>query len=152
VYRRADYIFTVTEGARRNLISKGVPPAKVAAMPHWFDEPAMRPDAAEARDRVRREFDWDGKFVALFAGNLGLVQGLETVVRAAEWIPPESGIRIALVGDGADKPRLLGLVDALGLLGRVQFIDRQPMERMPELFAAADGLLVHLKHSDLSDS
>ncbi len=38
VYRRANHIFVVTEGARNNLISKSIDPRKISAMPHWIDE------------------------------------------------------------------------------------------------------------------
>lgn len=151
VYRRADHILVVTEGARRNLISKGVAPDRVTAMPHWFDPAIFAGGTAGARERLRAEYGWDGKFVALFAGNLGLVQGLETIVRAAEVLRSERNMRIVFVGDGADKPRLVGLVDALGLREVVNFIDRQPIERMPDFMAAADALLVHLKASELSN-
>ena len=151
VYRRADHLLVVTEGARQNLISKGVPPAKVSVMPHWFDEKVFRPEAATARTAVRAAHGWQERFVVLFAGNLGLVQGLETVVRAAEVLPGDATILIVLVGDGSDKPRLQELVSSLKLGTRVQFLERQPLQQMPELMAAADCLLVHLKHSELSN-
>jgi glycosyltransferase involved in cell wall biosynthesis len=35
-------------------------------------------------------------------------------------------------------------------LDNIKFIERQPMERMPQFMAAADALLVHLKRSELS--
>lgn len=151
IYRRADHLLTVTEGARANLISKGVPPGKVTAMPHWFDAATFVAQAPDARTRLRAEHGWDGKFVALFAGNLGLVQGLETIVRAAESLRDNPKVRIVFVGDGADKSRLVNLVHSLGLGKNVQFIGRQPMERMPEFMTAADALLVHLKWSELSN-
>lgn len=151
VYQRADHLFAVTAGARSNLISKGVPPAKVSVMPHWFDESIFRSEAQGAREEVRKTWGWSGKFIALFAGNLGLVQGLETIVRAAEHLHTDENVKIVFVGDGSDKNRLVELVDFLKLQERVQFIERQPMERMPEFMAAADCLLVHLKHSELSN-
>lgn len=150
VYRRADHILVVTEGARQNLISKGVAADKVTAVPHWF-EPALFDSEQTDRAQTRREFGWDGKFVAVFAGNLGLVQGLETIVRAAERLREDPRIRVAFVGDGADRARIVGLVASLKLEASVQFVERQPMERMPAIMAAADALLVHLKWSELSN-
>lgn len=151
VYRRADHILVVTEGARQNLISKGVAPDKVTVMPHWFEPALFEGSETADREQTRREHGWDGKFVAVFAGNLGLVQGLETIVRAAECLRAEPGIRVAFVGDGADKSRLVQIVAALGLQESVQFVARQPMTRMPAILAAADALLVHLKWSELSN-
>lgn len=151
VYGRADHILVVTEGARENLVSKGVERTKVSVMPHWFDAGLFRLEAAGLRASLRTRHGWDGKCVLLFAGNLGLVQGLDTIVRAAEILRNESGLRFVFVGDGADKPRLQELVRSLRLEPQVQFVDRQPMDAMPAILAAADGLLVHLRHSELSN-
>jgi len=151
VYRLMDHILVVTPGARDNLIGKGVPAAKVSVLPHWIDESlfgAVSPGDAAA---VRTKYGWGDRFVVLFAGNLGLVQGLETVVRAAERLRHDPGILWAFVGDGVDRPRLERLAAERGLGGSVQFIDRQPLSAMPGFFAAADALLVHLKRSELSN-
>jgi glycosyltransferase involved in cell wall biosynthesis len=151
IYRRADHLLVVTEGARSNLISKGVPPEKITVMPHWFDSTIFSQLDGSARDRLRSLHGWNRQIVILFAGNIGLVQGLETVVHAAELLRDERSIRFVFIGDGADKSRLQDLVQSHSLAEKVQFIERQPMDRMPEYMAAADGLLVHLKRSELSN-
>jgi colanic acid biosynthesis glycosyl transferase WcaI len=151
VYRRAHHLLVVTEGARRNLLAKGVPPDRVSVMPHWVDDDLFAPVGADVAERERTAHGWDGRFVVVFAGNLGLVQGLDTVIAAAEQLPRHSPVTICLIGDGADRPRLETMVAERRLERRVQFIDRQPSHRMPPLFAAADALLVHLRHSDLSN-
>ena len=55
------------------------------------------------------------------------------------------------MGDGIDKARLQQFSLSLGLADRVQFLERQPIDCMPDFMAAADGLLVHLKDSELSN-
>jgi len=151
VYRRAAHILVVTPGARENLISKGVPPDRVTVMHHWFDESIFTNDAGERRDAVRAERGWSGDFVVLFAGNIGMVQGLDSVVRAAALLDPAEKIRIVLVGDGADKEPLQALALELKTGDRLTFVDRQPMAEMPTFMAAADALLVHLRRSPLSN-
>lgn len=149
VYKRADHILCVTEGARQNLIGKGVPPDKVTVMPHWIDlgeYTVADPDGARAS--IREQYGWGSKFVAMFAGNLGLVQGLDTLVQAAQHIDAEA--RVVFVGDGADKARIVEMSRELGVEDRVQFIDRQPASRMGAFMAAADALIVHLRKSELS--
>lgn len=151
IYKRAAHILVVTEGARRNLIGKGVAPEKITVMPHWIDPTLFAEPLPETVELVRRAYDWGRDFVILFAGNLGLVQGLETVVRAAQLVPADSAIRFVLVGDGADRQRLQSIAAEVGLPARrLQFIDRQPVERINDFLAAADALLVHLKQSELS--
>ncbi|MFP5245489.1 MAG: glycosyltransferase family 4 protein, partial [Thermoanaerobaculia bacterium] len=144
------HLFVVTEGARQNLIGKGVPAEKVTVMPHWIDEELFKPVSDDVRRDTRAQHGWNDAFVILFAGNIGLVQGLETVIEAARHIPQNSNIRIVIVGDGADKARLVQLANELQVTERVTFIDRQPMEAMPAFMAASDALLVHLRRSELS--
>ena len=150
VYHRADHILVPTEGARQNLIGKGVPEDRVTALPHWIDESLFASgDQPALRAQTRAELGWEGQFIVLFAGNLGLVQGLEKVIEAAPLLRGTNA-RIVFVGDGADKDRLVGLAQRMAPAGAVQFVDRQPIERMPALMAGADALLVHLRSSELS--
>ncbi len=82
---------------------------------------------------------------------MGLVQGLDTVIRAAEILRSVPKILFVFIGDGSDKERVASLATSLGLAETVWFVDRQPMDRMPAYMFASDLLLVHLKHSELSN-
>ena len=149
IYRKADHILVVTDGARENLIGKGVAPSKVTVMSHWIDETLFAATPAAEAKTIRERYGWGSRFVLLFGGNLGLVQGLDTVIRSAAGLDPER-MRFVFVGDGSDRSRLQLLAAELGVEDRVQFIDRQPMRAMPALMEAADALLVHLRPSELS--
>lgn len=150
VYRKAHHILVVTDGARINLIGKGVAPDKVSVMPHWVDEsPFLKTDRG-AREEIRNRFGWSDRFVVLFAGNIGLVQGLDTLLLAARELNGDSKFLIVLIGDGTDKDRLQKMSNSMGLQGKIQFIGHQPADRMPDFMAASDALLVHLKRSELS--
>jgi glycosyltransferase involved in cell wall biosynthesis len=146
VYARAAHLLVVTEGARQNLIRKGVPPARVSIGSHWIDDDACDVLPPEVRERVRTEQGWHGRFVVLFAGNIGLVQGLDTVLHAACELH-DAGILLAFVGDGADRARLQELSRTLGVDDVVSFLERRPVSEMPPLMTAADALLVHLKRT-----
>ena len=150
VYRRAAHVITATEPARANLLSKGVPENKVTALPHWIDIDGWIGDAG-ARDATRRSLGWDDRFVVLFAGNLGVLQGLDAVVRAARGFARDERFRIVFVGDGSERARLETLAGAEGVADRVEFLARRPPGEMPALFAAADALLIHLKQSQLAE-
>ena len=63
--------------------------------------------------------------MVLFAGNIGLVQGLETVIRSADLLRQEAGVVFVFVGDGTDRDRLMSLARLLAL-PNVLFVDRQP--------------------------
>jgi glycosyltransferase involved in cell wall biosynthesis len=103
----------------------------------------------EEREKLRAEMKWQDKFIVLFAGNLGIVQGLDSVIEAAKQIP-NGNAKIVFVGDGTDKSRLEKIAEDLQVGERLQFVERQPMEQMPAFMAAADALLISLKKSDLT--
>jgi glycosyltransferase involved in cell wall biosynthesis len=151
VYRKASSLFVVTKGARENLIEKGVPEDKISVMPHWIDEKLFVSVGNTEIKNLRQEYGFSNRFVVMFAGNLGTVQGLDTIISAAENLIDDEKILFVFVGSGSDESRIKALVKSKNLNGHVCFIDRQPIDKIPQFLAAADVLLVHLKSSDLSD-
>jgi glycosyltransferase involved in cell wall biosynthesis len=149
VYRRAPRILVVSAAAATYLEERGVDPAKVSVANHWVDATPF--DGATTRD-VRREFGWGQKFVVMFAGNLGMVQGLETVVEAAALLRDrnlDARIEFVLVGDGADRPRLERMIAAAGVTN-IRFAGQHPASEMPAFMRGADALLVHLRRSEIA--
>lgn len=58
------------------------------------------------------EYDLTDCFVALYAGNIGLVQGLDAVVEAAGLLENDPEICFVFVGDGAGREALVERADA----------------------------------------
>jgi colanic acid biosynthesis glycosyl transferase WcaI len=149
VYRKSNHIIVGTETARKNLLEKNVQSSKISVLPNWVNQNIFVDTKDFPRESLRSKLNWTGKFVFLFAGNLGIVQGLDTIISAAELLKDEENIRITFVGDGIEKSRLEKIVREKHLTN-VEFLDRRPMEEMPGLMAASDVLLVHLLDSGLS--
>lgn len=150
VYRRASHILVVTEAARRNLIGKGVEPGAVSIASQLIDEKAFaEPNPARVAE-IRKEHDLAGRFVVMFAGNIGLVQGLEAVIDAAALLADEPSVRFVFVGGGVDRDRLRQKAQALAMRN-VVFIDQRPESEMPDHLAAADAVLLSLKYSELCE-
>jgi len=149
VYDGAKHILVVSSGAKDNLQSKGVPSEKISVARHWVDESIFNQPSDSEAARVRLQYHFADRFVVMFAGNLGIVQGLEAVIRAAELLREEKNVLFVFVGDGSDKPRVVALTQQLRLTN-VLFVDRQPMAAMPAILGSADALLVHLKRSRLA--
>jgi glycosyltransferase involved in cell wall biosynthesis len=143
IYARVDRLLVVSDAARRYLVDRGVSADKIRLARHWIDDTAF--DAPPSARDVRAEYGLDNQFVVLFAGNLGLVQGLETVIDAADRLRG-SNVRIVLVGDGSDRVRL-GEDARRRNLSNVVFAGRHPASAMPDFYRAADALLVHLRPS-----
>lgn len=77
----------------------------------------------------------------VFAGNIGEVQSVETIVKAAEKLQ-EQPVHFHIVGGGTDLERLQGLAKEQK---NITFYGRRPLEEMPEFYAKADAMLVTLK-------
>ncbi len=146
VYRRAAAIAVISPGVKVNLIGKGVPPDKVHVVPHWADESLYRPVPPDPE--LARSLGMAGRFNVVFAGQLGLAQGLDVVLDAAEELSDLADVQFVLVGGGTDADRLRQVAGERGL-DNVRFVGRQPADRMPHIFAISDVLLVHLRDEPL---
>lgn len=82
----------------------------------------------------------DGTFHFMFAGNIGAVQSVETVIRAAEKLKDEP-VKFHIVGGGSDLERIQELGKGLE---NVVFYGRRPLEEMPSFYSKADAMLVTL--------
>jgi glycosyltransferase involved in cell wall biosynthesis len=83
-------------------------------------------------------------FNVVFAGNLGTVQALPTVLNAAELLRGHKDLRIYLVGTGALAEQLREQI-ARRDLRNVIMVGHFPIEKMPAILSRASALLVTLK-------
>lgn len=141
LYARADQISLISAGFRRNLLAKGVPPAKLSVTPVWADPHAVQP--LPKANAWRSEQGLDGAFVVLYAGALGHASALEEVVDAAALLQNSPAVRFVIVGEGVKKAALQQRA-AQQQLTNVQFLPFQPRARFAEMLAAADISLVTL--------
>jgi glycosyltransferase involved in cell wall biosynthesis len=107
-----------------------------------FDPDAPSDPAVRARLGAR-----PGDCLVLYVGTHGISQGLPVVADAAAALAGQP-IRIAFVGDGADKDRLRRRVAELGL-DNVTMLPSVPSAQIPALLAAADVCLVPLRRVPL---
>jgi colanic acid biosynthesis glycosyl transferase WcaI len=142
VYRKAARLVAVSEGMKEYLVTgKGVPAGKIAVIPNWADVQAIKPLPKDNAFRERHGLS--DRFLVLFAGNIGFVSHLETVVEAANLLRGNSLVKILIVGEGNAKPELLRRAAELKL-DNVLFLPRQPEEVVPQMLAACDLGLVTL--------
>jgi colanic acid biosynthesis glycosyl transferase WcaI len=120
----------------------GVPDEKMALVYDWVDTDLVHPMPRE--NAFAREHNLVGKFVVLYAGNIGLSQGLEHVLCAAETLQNCPDIKFVFVGDGANREHLVAESEGRHL-ENVTFLPFQPRQRLPEVLASADISLVSLQ-------
>jgi glycosyltransferase involved in cell wall biosynthesis len=135
----------ISPSVRELILSRNpqISPSKIIYLPNPTDESLFRPMAgrgAEDEGRGRSEF------TLMYVGAIGEVQGLETVLDAAEILKSRPEIRFCIVGDGIAKERLERDAHARGLTNTA-FVGRIPKESVPAMMATADAQLVSLADS-----
>ena len=84
-----------------------------------------------------------GKFRLVYAGNVGVFQALDNVVRAAHLLAGQPDIEIVILGEGAAKKRLIEMAGELK--GKtVLFYPHQPVAVADKIIQAADLAIVSL--------
>jgi colanic acid biosynthesis glycosyl transferase WcaI len=139
-YERADAITVLSEDLQSNVAAKTLRPEKVRVIPNFVDTEWIRP--AEKENAYRRRHGLEGKLVVMYAGNVGLSQSLDLVLDAAAALAYDDDLRFVINGQGAQRESLERKAKGLS---NVLFVDTQPVERLPEILAAADIHLVTLK-------
>lgn len=82
------------------------------------------------------------KFV--FAGNIGDMQSVVTIIKAANELRNYQNIQFHIVGDGSKFDECRNLTKSLGL-ENVVFYGRRAVHEMPSFYSMADAMLITLK-------
>ncbi len=138
----AEFVRILSDSFRPELHAMGVPEGKIELVYDWVDTDLIRPLPKD--NAFAREHGLADQFVVLYAGNLGMSQGLETVLAAAERLADQRDVCFVFVGDGTNRQRLMEQAEQKQLQN-VKFIPFQPRPRLPEVLASADISLISLQ-------
>ena len=134
IYRRADDLLVSSRGFVnyfRQVLK--LEDKRIRYLPQYaedmFDE---LPAAAEKKAGV--DF--------MFAGNVGALQSVETIVEAAKLLKDNTQIRIHIVGGGIALDHCKELAAGLG---NITFHGRHDVTEMPSFYAMADAMLITMK-------
>lgn len=144
LYRRSASVAALTRAFKANLVSRGIPPAKIAVVRNGVDLPRYAPRPRDAE--LAAEWGLADKFVVGYVGTHGMAHGLRNVLDAAERTMDQPRLRFLLAGAGAEREMLVADARARGL-SNVVFLPPQPKARMPAVWSLCDVALVHLKDS-----
>ncbi len=146
-YRRADHIVVVTDSFKTHIQDKGICKQKVTVIKNGVDfslykKPPDNPVSLAAKIGI------EGRFVASYIGTHGMAHHLETILQAADELREWQDIVFLLVGDGAERDRLLAMKDSMNL-SNVVMLDQQPKTAMPHFWSLSNVSLVLLRKCDL---
>lgn len=111
---------------------------RLQVLQNWLDIPAS------ARCRIRvEETALSGRKVLVYAGNMGVAQGMDILLDLAARMQPRLDIGFLFVGRGSEAGRLRERAGALGLTN-VVFHDEIEPDEIPDLYAQCKAGIVAL--------
>ena len=135
--RRFDAVSAISPGMCERLADKRVRRDRIALFENWVDTRTIYP--LDGASPMRAELGIDpAAVVALYAGNMGEKQGLETLIDAARRLADHRDILFVMAGDGVARERLEA--EARGL-ANLRLMPLQPSGRLNDLLNVAD---IHL--------
>lgn len=149
LYRKAARIVSVTHSFKHNLVNRGVDANKIAVVTNGVDTSRFRPQHRD--EALAAQLGLQGKFIAGYIGTHGLAHGLETLLEAARRLqdnPNGGDVRFLMLGDGANKAKLIEQARTMGL-DNVVFVDSVPKEQVVRYWSLLDVSIIHLKKTDL---
>ncbi|MDG1516754.1 MAG: glycosyltransferase family 4 protein [Flavobacteriales bacterium] len=144
LYKRSSRVISVTESFKKNLIERGIDSKKVKVVINGANLERfskMEKDAA-----LVEKYNLKGKFVAGYVGTHGMAHKLDFILNS--WPKNNPDFHLMLMGDGAEKSKLIALAKALNITN-ISFIPSMLKEDVPAYLSLMDVSLVPLKKSEL---
>jgi glycosyltransferase involved in cell wall biosynthesis len=144
LYRHADHVVVVSPAFATHLTGHWrVPREKISIVENGVETDLFSPQASWAA--ARWQMGGHEKFIVSYIGTVGIAHGLDSLIEAAAVLrTARPDILFAVIGEGADKARLMQLAENRQL-SNLRFFDQQPREKIPGFICASDACLVLLK-------
>lgn len=144
IYNNSTNILISSEEFRIPILRKGNYNEKIEYFPNWSEDLLLMPQNHKIPVLPKG-------FIIMIAGNLGISQDLDAVLKAAMEMKDDKNIKWVLVGDGSKKKWIEDAIVENNLQDNVFTLGRFPFEAMPTFFKSANALLLTLsgEYSDL---
>lgn len=140
-YRNADHIITITDDMKANIMKKGVPEDKISVVRNWIDTDKVK-HISRGDNLLFDELKLSrNEFYVVYAGNLGKVQGVDVILKAASLMRDYKDIKFIIFGNGSEEENLKKIVNDKHL-DNVLMFPLQPIERVSEVYSMADVSII----------
>lgn len=149
--KRAAHVFTICEGLKGDIVSRGIPSGQVTVIPNAVDIDAFEfggaPDAS-----LSRALGMAGGSVIGFIGSFYAYEGLDLLLDAMPaLLANRPDTKVLLVGGGPQEDALKSRATALGLGDRVVFAGRVPHTEIGRYYDLVDVLVYPRRAMRLTD-
>ena len=134
--RQSHRVIALDRYMRDKIVAKGVPAERVAVIPPWAHDEAVRFDAA-GRAKFRAAHGLEGKFVIMYSGNHSPVHPLNTLMEAARQLAADARYVFCFVGGGSEHPKVKKFAAENGLKN-ILCLPYQPLAELAGSLSAAD--------------
>jgi teichuronic acid biosynthesis glycosyltransferase TuaC len=137
--QRADGLVAVSSGLRGRLVELGIAAERVRVLRNGVDLALFHP---HDRGAARQSLGFT-RPTLLAVGNLVALKRHYLMIEALAELP---GVELVIVGDGPERAPIEGLARQHRVADRVRLLGRVPQEQLPEIYSAADLLLLVSSH------
>ena len=137
-------IITITEDMAENIRSKTEDKNKVHVVRNWIDtEKTVPVNRAENKLFEELRIGRD-KFNIVYAGNIGMMQGIETIVDAAEKLQDVVDLQFIIFGNGSEEENIKRRISEKNLKN-IQLFPLQPLDRVSEVYSLGNVSIIPCK-------
>ncbi|RZL99625.1 MAG: glycosyltransferase, exosortase A system-associated, partial [Sphingomonas sp.] len=148
---QADAVAVICEGLRRDLVDRGIDPAKIMVSPNGVDLGLFGDPPAPDLD-LARELGLIGAEVVGFIGSFYDYEGLDDLIAAMPaLVAARPTAHLLLVGGGPMEAALRAQVAASPVGHRVRFVGRVPHEQVERYYSLVDILCYPRKAMRLTE-
>ena len=146
LYRKSVLVTGQTQGICKS-INERFPEVKTYWLPNGVDVSYYNPLTVTGNWRKENDFQ-DNDILFLYAGIIGLAQGIEIILSAAEKVKDNPTIKFILLGSGPEKEKLQAIQKEKQLTN-VYFFDAVSKTQMPSIIQASDVSIIPLRKLEL---
>jgi len=147
LYRKSTLVTGQTRGICTN-INKRFPTIKTYWLPNGVDLNFYDPSTIRINNWRKENGFLEEDLILLYAGIIGIAQGLEVILKAAINFNASPQVKFVLLGSGPEKEKLIALQKKLGLKN-VFFLEAVTKKQMPLILNSVNAAIVPLKKLDL---
>jgi putative colanic acid biosynthesis glycosyltransferase WcaI len=123
-------------------VDRGVPAERIHVLQNWGESSSVNLDARGAYGLRQKYGIPDHTMLAVYAGNIGAAAGVETAIRAFEYLWNDETICLLIAGVGSSLAACQQMVEEKGLQDRIFFYTPWPKKDTGIVLGAADVLLL----------
>ena len=137
VYRNSDNIICISDDMKDFIVSKGIDPAKVSVIYNWgYSDDII--DIPWEKNQFVKKYGLSKDFYVVYAGNIGKMQNVELVIRAAKKMPDT---QFLIIGDGANKEEITKMA---GNARNIRLFPFQPKSLAEHIYSMAGVNIIPL--------